>query len=254
MHGAFSLQGKNILITGASSGIGRQCAVTASRFGANVAMVARTAEKLEQARELMDNQGCHLLFSKDITDFDCLEGIVRETVENMGPLDGFIHSAGIQVTLPFKNMKPEIYERIVNINVYAGFELARIISKKNHVNQERASFVFISSTMGLVGGPGIVGYSISKGAVVAGVRSLAMELAKRNITVNCIAPGMIRTELMEDYLQKLSEEQVKARIEGYPLGLGKPEDVAYACVFLLSDAARWMTGATIPVDGGYTAK
>jgi len=166
-----------------------------------------------------------------------------------------VHSAGIEMTLPLRSMQPFYYEKMFSINVISGFELARIISKKKYLSENGASFVFISSVFGVVSQPAIIAYSSSKGALISGVKSIALELASRSIRVNCISPGQIKsTSMSEDIFAKLSEEERIKRINLYPLGLGEPVDIAYACAFLLSDTSRWITGINLIVDGGYSAK
>ncbi len=254
MDSIFDLKNKNIIVTGASSGIGRQCAVTFSQLGANVILVARNKERLKETYDRL-NKGNHLFISQDITNYDRLEDTINTIREKIGKISGFVHSAGIEMTLPLRSMQPSYYEEIFSVNVIAGFELARIISKKKYINKEGASFVFISSVFGVVSQPAIIAYSSSKGALISGIKSIALELASKNIRVNCISPGQIEsTRMTESIFDKLSKEEKVKRIEVYPLGLGKPENIANACAFLLSDASRWITGTNLIVDGGYSAK
>ena len=140
-----------------------------------------------------------------------------------------------------------------SVNVIAGFELAKIISKKKYLYKNGASFVFISSVMGILGQLGKIGYCSSKGSLISGVKAMALELASKKIRVNCILPGVVETEMSNEMFQKLSEESKKNIVDMHPLGLGKPEDIAYACVYLLSDSARWVTGTNLIIDGGYSA-
>jgi NAD(P)-dependent dehydrogenase (short-subunit alcohol dehydrogenase family) len=250
----FNLKNKNIIVTGASSGIGRQCAITFSQFGANVILIARNEEKLKQTFSKL-SKGNHIIIIQDITEYDKLEEIVSTTVEKIGKISGFVHLAGIEMTLPLRSMSPSNYEKMFAVNVISGFELTKIISKKKYINKEGASLIFISSIMSVVSNSALVGYSASKGALVSAVRSMAIELAAKNIRVNCISPGHIEGVGMTKRLFKNIINDSKKRIVNlYPLGLGKPEDVSTACTFLLSDASRWITGTNLIVDGGYSAR
>jgi len=249
----FDLDHKNIIVTGASSGIGRQCAITFSQLGANVILIARNEERLKVTFDKLE-KGNHLIISQDIIEYNELEEIVRCSVEKVGRISGFVHSAGIEMTVPLRSMTPSYYENMFATNVISGFELARIISKKKYLNEKGANFVFVSSVMGILGQAGKVGYCSSKGALISGAKAMALELAKKNIRVNCILPGVVETEMSNEMFQSLPDESKKEIINMHPLGLGKPEDIANACVFLLSDASRWITGTNLIVDGGYSAK
>ena len=252
MNLAFSLSNKNIIITGASSGIGRECAITFSQLGANVILIARNEERLTQTFNKL-SKGNHIIIVQDITKYDKLEEIVSNAVKKAGKISGFVHSAGMEMTLPLRSMTPSYYEDMFAINVISGLELARIISKKKYLDKNGASFVFISSVMGILGQLGKIGYCSSKGSLISGVKAMALELASKKIRVNCILPGVVETEMSSEMFQKLSEESKKNIVDMHPLGLGKPEDIAYACVYLLSDSARWVTGTNLIIDGGYSA-
>lgn len=241
------------MVTGASSGIGRQCAITFSQLGANVILIARNKERLKETYNKLE-KGNHLIISQDITEYDKLEEVVNTAVDKVGRISGFVHSAGIEMTLPLRNMKPSYYGEIFSVNVIAGFELAKIISKKKYLNKDGTSFVFISSVMGILGQSGKIAYCSSKGALISGVMAMALELAKKNIRANCILPGVVETEMSNKMLENLPEESKKSMLGMHPLGLGKPEDIANACAFLLSDASRWITGTNLIVDGGYSAR
>ena len=254
MDSIFDLKNKNIIVTGASSGIGRQCAITFSQLGANVILIARNKERLKEAFSKLE-KGNHLIISQDITEYNTLEEIVKYSVEKVGRISGFVHSAGIEKTLPLRSMQPSYYEKMFSVNVIAGFELARIISKKKYLSENGASFVFISSVMGILGEKACAGYCASKGALLAGCKSLALELVSKHIRANSIIPGQINGTMMTNkMLNNFTPELRKAKYDMHPLGYGKPEDVANACAFLLSDASRWITGTNLIVDGGYSAR
>lgn len=253
MSSISNLNGKNIIVTGASSGIGRQCAITASKFGANVILIARNKERLEETYNQL-KEAEHLCFSHDIIKYDKLEEIIKLSVEKVGKISGFVHSAGIEMTLPLRSMRPSHYKKMFATNVISGFEFAKIISKKKYLNENGASFVFISSIMGILGQIGKVGYCSSKGALITGCKAMALELASKKVRINCILPGVVETEMTKKMFDRISEDSKKSIVGMHPLGLGKPEDIANVCAFLLSNAARWMTGSNLIVDGGYSAK
>ena len=252
MDSIFDLKNKNIIVSGASSGIGRQCAVTFSQLGANVILIARNEERLKDTFNKL-KKGNHLTISQDITEYDKLEEVVNTAVGKIGKISGFVHSAGIEMTVPLRSMTPSYYENMFAINVISGFELARIISKKKYLDEKGVSLIFISSVMGMLGQSGKIGYCASKGALISGSKAIALESAKKNIRVNCVLPGVVETEMSNKMFGNLPEESKRSIINMHPLGLGKPEDIASACAFLLSDASRWITGINLIVDGGYSA-
>ena len=248
MYNPFSLEGKTILITGASSGIGAQCAIDCSKMGAKVVLLARNEEHLQNI--IKNCNGTY--YSFDLNNLNGIKELVPQIVKENGPLDGFIHAAGIEKTLPIKNLKATDYESINRVNVLSAYEILKYITNKKY-KRDTLRIVLIASITSVIGRIGTLAYSSSKGALVSGVKTLAAELAPKNININCVSPGTILTPLMQEFMASLTEEEREKRIQGFPLGLGKPEDISQACIFLLSDAARWITGQNIIVDGGYTA-
>jgi NAD(P)-dependent dehydrogenase (short-subunit alcohol dehydrogenase family) len=248
----FSLTDKNIIITGASSGIGRQCAISCSKMGANIILVSRNKERLNETLSFLEGNN-HLVFAIDVTDYNKIEPIINDAVTQLGKINGFIHSAGIEMTLPLNLLNSSKLEDIYSINVIAAFNIARILSKKIYIG-ENASFVMISSVMAQYGQSGKIGYCSSKGALISGAKAMAIELARKQIRVNSILPGIVRSEMSEKLLSTLSEEGVHEIEKMHPLGIGSVSDVANACIYLLSDASTWVTGTNLIVDGGYSAK
>jgi NAD(P)-dependent dehydrogenase (short-subunit alcohol dehydrogenase family) len=247
------LKDKNIVITGASSGIGRQIALEAAREGANVILIARNSDRLEETRSLAGGNK-HLIYSFDITDFDKIDGLIDEIVTKTGLISGFVHSAGIESTIPFRNMKGVTYEEMMRVNVISGLEFARSIARKKSVNPEGAGFVFIGSVMGDLGKEGKVGYCATKGALTSSVKAMALELSNKKIRCNSIQPGIVQTEMVKHLFETLPESSVADISKQHPLGLGAPEDVANLAIFLLSEKSRWITGSEIIIDGGYSAQ
>lgn len=251
--GLFSLSNKTILITGASSGIGRSCAVQCSKMGASLLLMGRNVDELNRTvSELQPGTKVEMIVA-DFSKMVDLELLIAEKILTIGKIAGFIHCAGVEKTLPLKKQTSEVFQSIFDINVFAGFELAKIISLKKY-KAEKASFVFIASVAGMVGESGKTIYSASKGAVISGARSMSMELARSDIRVNSISPAMVKTPILEKMFDGIGEEASQNIIKKHPLGIGEPEDVANACVFLLSDAAKWITGTNLVIDGGYTAQ
>lgn len=250
MFNPFSLEGKTILVTGASSGIGRQCAIDCSKMGATIIAIGRSQERLIETFNLLEgNNNSQYVF--DLTKLDEIDQLVSQIVAENGKLDGIICAAGIEKSAPMKLLKSSDYEEIMKVNTFSAFELVRQATGVKMINTP-ASIIFISSITSVIARTSTAAYSASKGALVCGARVMAAELAKRNIRVNCVSPGTILTPLMQGYLSQLTEEDYKKRISGFPLGLGECTDVSNACIYLLSDASRWMTGQNIIIDGGYT--
>ena len=248
-----NLANKNIVITGASSGIGRQIAIEASKNGANVILVARSKDKLEETKSAME-QGNHFVCPFNVTDFNLIDNLVDEISAKAGMISGFVHSAGIESTIPLRNMKAQIYEDLFKVNVVAALEFARSISRKKRVNPEGASFVFISSVMGSLGKEGKVGYCASKAALTSSIKAMALELCNKKIRCNVILPGIVQTEMVKRMFESLPESAVSEIIKNHPMGIGSPDDVADLAVFLLSGKSKWITGSEIVIDGGYSAQ
>lgn len=252
-YNPFSLEGKLIVVTGASSGIGRQCAIECSRVGAKVVLIGRNELRLQETLEALQGEG-HLVKACDLTNFECLPQLVSDIVSECGVIDGVLHCAGISTTLPLKLMTTEKLDEFFKSNVYSAVLLSREVCKLKSVSKEGASIVFFSSIMGCVGESGKSLYSMTKGALVSAVRSLAAEFAKRNIRFNAISPGAILTPINANLPHMADPELRKQLEEKHLLGLGETTDIAYASIYLLSDAARWVTGTNMVVDGGYTAR
>jgi NAD(P)-dependent dehydrogenase (short-subunit alcohol dehydrogenase family) len=244
---------KSFVVSGAGSGIGRSVAVTCAALGAKLLLIDKEREGLEITSDLINGRK-PVLMNIDLTDYEQLSKSIDEKLTELGSINGFCHCAGIEYTLPIKSMTPKHYQDLFAVNVIAGFELARILSKKKYSAETGSSFVFIASTMGVVGRPGLIGYSASKGAVIAGMRSMALELAGKGIRVNSISPGTVMTDMIKKMLSNLEPEKREKRLEDFPMGVGKPEDVADLVAFLFSERSRWMTGTNIMLDGGYTAR
>ena len=247
-----SLEGKRVLITGASSGIGRAVAQQAASIGANLVLFGRNIANLEETYNSLDGNG-HVYHAVDITDYAQVDKIIRTSVNNNKPINGFVHSAGIEMTTIFRASTPQIFKEVFEVNVFAGFEIARIVSQKNIFDPAGASFVFLSSVKGKLGDPGKVIYCSSKSALLSGVKAMALELAVKKIRCNCILPGIVETEMVKNLFSTIPPEAKQKIIDKHPLGLGAPEDIAYLICFLLSDQAKWITGAEYTIDGGYSA-
>jgi NAD(P)-dependent dehydrogenase (short-subunit alcohol dehydrogenase family) len=179
---------------------------------------------------------------------------LKQARERLGNLHGLVNAAGISTTLPLKLISPEKLDAFFKTNVIAAINLAKIFTKLDVVCREGGSIVFISSVMGVVGEAGKTMYSLSKGALIAGTRSLALELASKKIRVNAISPGVVETPMSQNAIYSQDEESKQRILSLHPLGLGTTTDIAHACIYLLSNASRWITGTNLIIDGGYTSR
>lgn len=252
-YNPFSLKNKTVLVTGASSGIGRQCAVDCSKMGARVVLLGRNQERLAETMAQMEGEG-HLLVAFDLTESEKIKEIVASMVRVVGPIHGVLHCAGISETIPMRLMKSELLDKFFRNNVYSAIELTREVCSVKNVAKDGASIVFFSSIMGCVGESGKSLYSMTKGALIAATRSLACEYAKKRIRFNCVSPGAILTPINANLPHMADPEKRQALADKHLLGLGECSDISNACVYLISDASKWVTGQNMIVDGGYTAR
>jgi NAD(P)-dependent dehydrogenase (short-subunit alcohol dehydrogenase family) len=246
MHNPFTLGGKTILVTGASSGIGRAIAIESSKMGANVIITGRNEERLKKTYYLLKGNG-HGLIVADLSVKEDIERLHKE----LPVIDGLVNCAGLTKVAPFSFATRDSFEEVMNVNFFAPTELTRLMVKTKKI-RKGASIVFISSVSGVYcSAVASAIYSSSKGAVNGLVKGVALDLAPKGIRVNSVNPGMIDTDIFTG--SAITDEQLKTDIQRYPLGrYGKPEEVAYAVIYLLSDAATWITGSNLLIDGGYT--
>lgn len=247
MNTPFSLEGKRVLITGASSGIGRQIAISCSQMGATVIGTGRDASKLDETLGLLSGSD-HLMVPADLTQASGRDSVLTSIAD---PLEGLVHCAGISRLSPVRMMNEAHLLEIMAINVNAPMLLTQALLKKQKI-QDGGSILFISSIAAHIGVAGVAGYSGSKAALIAMMRCLAMEVVKRKIRVNCLSPSLVETPLFEAMELQSGTSSMEQKRNDHPLGFGKPEDIANASVFFLSKASRWITGTTLVMDGGLT--
>lgn len=244
-----------MLVTGASSGIGKETSILLSQLGARVILVARRVDALQEAlAELAPGE--HLTESFDLMELDGVKEWMTGIAARVGPLDGLVHCAGVAPVLPLPALSYDRLEPVLRLNVGAAIALARGFCQRT-VRAKSGSIVFLSSVSSLVGDKALTAYSASKGALDAAVRSLALELAPQKIRINTVAPGFVPTPLYSEGLLGAAGVDAEAWLSEmarrHPLGLGTTRDVAHAVAFLLADTGRWITGSTLLVDGGFCA-
>ena len=252
MENLIDLTGKRILIIGASSGIGKSTAITLSKVGAQLTLVARREDKLQEAIMELNGEG-HNYFCGDISDTSSIEILIKKIVTINGPLDGMVYSAGISMYLPLQFFKPEKLQHLFEVNFFGFVECVRQVSKKGRYN-DGMRIVAVSSVSSIKGNKTQTGYSASKAAMNAAVRCMGRELAEKGICINSIAPGLTATEMYLSYSSNVGDasNSMKELLSRQYLGVGEPVDIANVIAFLMSPAARFITGVTLPVDGGLT--
>lgn len=247
-YNPFGLEGKQILVTGASSGIGKAIAIACAKMGASVIATARNEERLTETLSLMGTSGEHKTICADLTSQEDINNLIAE----LPKLDGVVYCAGTQETCITKLLCRETIDRVFDTNFFSVCNLNSAILSKKKLNKCSSIVIISSAAANYVAEVGNAAYSASKGALSSFARVLAVELVARGIRVNTLSPGMVRTPLMHKF--DVSEEEFAEDEKKYPLGYGEPEDVANAAIYLLSDASKWVTGTNILLDGGLTLR
>ena len=248
MYNPFSLEGKTVLVTGASSGIGQSTAVECSKLGARLVISARSEKRLNETFHDLVGEG-HSQVLADLTEASKLQTLI----DSIPLIDGLVLCAGKGMTAPFAFCTREKYDEIFGVNYFAPVELLRLLVKKKKL-AKNASVVFVSS----IGGNGSYNmgntiYGASKAALNSTMRFCAKELAEKRVRVNSVCPGMVNTGLIQN--GAISEEQLRQDMEKYPLKrYGEPQDIAFGIIYLLSDASSWVTGTSLAIDGGFLLK
>lgn len=251
LYNPFSLEGKTILVTGASSGIGRTTAIECSKMGATVIITARNEKRLKETFDNLntDWEQCHQMFIAELSTEDGIYGLA----DNLPIIDGVSLNAGIVKTLPVKFINQNALSEVLNVNMIGPVLLTQRLLKKKKLHKG-SSVVFTSSIGGvMISTIGNTMYGISKGGLNAFMKGFALEMAANGIRSNSVNPGFVATNILSAGI--ISEADLEKNMKAYPMGrFGKPEDIAYAIIYLLSDASSWVTGHTLVVDGGVILK
>lgn len=248
-YNPYSLQSKVVLITGASSGIGAETAVECSKLGASVIITGRNEARLDETFSRLDRSfsQSHQLIIADISNQDELSRLV----EQVPLLDGLVNNAGVNRVKPVAFLKQDDIDFVFQTNAFSQIILVQKLLKRKKL-QKGASVVFTSSVSTFFNAPGRSLYASSKAALTSFMRSCAIEFADRKIRANAVHPGMVETRLIKE---NLTEEELQDNLSEYPLKrFGKPEEVAWAIIYLLSDASAWVTGTSLTIDGGFMLK
>ena len=239
---------KIIVVLGASSGIGKETAITLSALGAQIIIVARRKEKLEETLSLLEGNG-HAYYATDISIPENIEDLFKKIKENQGEIDGLVYCVGVNTTLPLMQLKPEKLKATFDLNFFAFIETVRQATKRGRYNFGMR-IVAVSSNAAIRGDKAHTAYSASKAAMNAAIRCLAKELADKEVFINAVAPAVTNTEIYQQYASCDVGRNEKSLLDRQYLGLIEPSNVADAVAFLLSPAAQMITGITLPVDGG----
>lgn len=246
------LHGRRILVTGASSGIGRATANLVAQCGGQVALCGRDVERLEEARAGLPGQG-HTIHAADLGQADAAHDLVMAIASGEAPLDGVFHSAGITKVLPLKLIKDRQIDDVFGANLRGAFGIVRAAAKKNVV-VDGGALIFMSSVAAVCGRPALAAYCAAKAGLNGLVRAASIELAPRRIRVNAIDAGAVRTAMHDNFVGSVNAEAQEEYERFHPLGFGEAEDVANLAVYLLGAGGRWITGANLAIDGGAAAK
>ena len=246
-YNPFTLEGKTVLVTGASSGIGRSTAIECSKMGARVIITARNEQRLNETLAQMEGDG-HQMIKADLSSNEELDSLVAQ----LPVLDGLVNNAGFTKMRPILQINELVFKDIMQVNTFAPIMLTQKILKKKKI-RNGGSIVFTSSTASMRAGNANSMYACSKAAISIFARNAAKEFAPKLIRVNTVCPSMVETAIMTSD-NMMSEEQIAASKASYPLGRwGKPEEVAWAIIYFLSDASQWVSGTNIILDGGRSA-
>lgn len=243
-YNPYSLEGKTILVTGASSGIGKGAAIECSKMGAKVILTARNEERLKETLSLLHSEG-HEMRVCDLNE----QGAVKALVDSLPEVQGVINNAGFTTIQPIPFIDEDVFQNIMQVNTISPVLILKYLVKKKKL-KAGGSVVFTSSLAGIgMVSVGNTMYACSKGAISAFIQGAAKELAAKNIRVNAVCPAMVDSQILSS--GTITDDQLKKTMELYPLGrFGRPEDVAWAMIYLLSDASNWITGVNLPIDGG----
>ncbi|MGR3219502.1 MAG: SDR family NAD(P)-dependent oxidoreductase [Candidatus Anammoxibacter sp.] len=248
------LNGKVAIITGSGTGIGRATAMLFAKEGADVVLFGRRVEKLSEVeKEIKDQSGKDaIVVSGNVANIDDVRVLADKTIKEFKKIDILVNNAGIFRVSQFRETETSEWDEVMETNLKGAFLLTKEVIP-HMISNKGGSIINIASILGMVAIPNAAAYNTSKGGLIMFTKSIALEYANQNIRANCICPGLVATPMTKDFMAET--ETMNEIIKDYPMErFGKPEDIAYPCLFLAAEWSSWMTGTVLPVDGGYTAK